>query len=116
MLTLISQPCPTETVEPPKKWDGNKEWDNKDWNKQPEDPKKGEWDGKKPEDPKKTEAAPSASASSKPEDPKNGWDGKPHDGGDKPHPPPVTVSGASTSFVHVGAAVFGALIVGVMAL
>lgn len=113
MMLTLSQPCPTETVEPPKKWDGNKEWDNKDWNKQPEDPKKPEW---KPEDPKKTEA-PAPSASSKPEDPKNGsWDGKPHDGGDKPHPPPVTVSGASTSFVHVGAAVFGALIVGVMAL
>ncbi|KKO99293.1 hypothetical protein THAR02_08609 [Trichoderma harzianum] len=100
MLTLMSlqQPCPTETVKPPTKWDGNK-----DWNKKPE------WD------PKKTEAAASASASAsaKPEDPKKPeW----HDGGDKPHPPPVTVSGASTSFAHVGAAVFGALLVAVMAL
>jgi hypothetical protein len=33
-----------------------------------------------------------------------------------PKPPPVIVSGASSSFVHVGAAVFGAVIVGVLAL
>lgn len=33
-----------------------------------------------------------------------------------PKPPPVIVSGASSSLVHIGAAVFGALVVGVLAL
>jgi hypothetical protein len=38
------------------------------------------------------------------------------DGGKPAPPPPVVISGAANSFVHIGAAVFGALLVGVLAL
>lgn len=67
-------------------------------------------------------APPVHSGNAKPEEPKphggegEDWNNKSHGGEGKPTPPPVVISGAADKLVHIGAAIFGALLVGVVAL